>query len=255
MYTVDLNSDLGESLGAYTIGADSNIIPTISSANIACGFHAGDALVMDKTVLLCKNNGVAIGAHPGFPDILGFGRRNMQLSPKEVKAYVKYQIGALQAFTTSHQVKLQHVKPHGALYNMAATDINLALAIVEAIKEVNSDLILLGLANSYMISEGNKANLKTSSEVFADRAYNNDGTLVSRSNPNALIHNTEECILRVIRMVKESKVTTITGEDIHINAQSICVHGDTPKAEEFIKEIKKALTKENIIIQPLSKQL
>ena len=181
MYKVDLNSDLGESFGAYTIGLDNEVIAHVSSVNVACGYHAGDPLVMEKTVAAAKAAGVAVGAHPGFPDLMGFGRRNMVVSPKEVKAYVKYQLGALMAFAAAEGIRLQHCKPHGALYNMAGKDMYLALAIAEAIAEVDKNIILLGLANSKMIDAGKQLGLRVANEVFADRAYQADGSLVPPS--------------------------------------------------------------------------
>lgn len=183
MYKVDLNSDLGESFGAYTIGLDNEVIAHVSSVNVACGYHAGDPLVMEKTVAAAKAAGVAVGAHPGFPDLMGFGRRNMVVSPKEVKAYVKYQLGALMAFAAAEGIRLQHCKPHGALYNMAGKDMDLALAIAEAIAEVDESIILLGLANSKMIDAGKQLGLRVANEVFADRAYQADGSLVPRKLP------------------------------------------------------------------------
>jgi UPF0271 protein len=246
MYKVDLNSDIGESFGAYKLGLDQEIVKHVSSVNIACGWHAGDPLVMEKTVGYAVEHKVAIGAHPGFPDLLGFGRRNMAVSPAETKAYVKYQIGALWAFTESKGVKLQHVKPHGALYNMAAKDKILAKAIAEAIFEVDEELILVGLANSELIKAGEKIGLKVANEVFADRAYNPDGTLVSRTKEGAVIHDADLAISRVVRMVKEGKVEAITGEDVEIRADSICVHGDNPEAVGFVEVIRKTLESQNV---------
>lgn len=244
MYRVDLNSDLGEGYGLYRIGNDNEIIAHVSSANIGCGFHGGDPVVMEETVAQCKMRSVAIGAHPGFPDIMGFGRRNMDISPKEAKAYVKYQLGALTAFASSCGMRIQHLKPHGALYNMAAVDMKLATAVAEAVYEVDPQIILLGLANSCMITAAKECKLVSANEVFADRAYTADGTLVPRSAPGAVIHDTEACVKRVVRMVKENKVQAITGEDIELKADSICVHGDTPEAVEFVQEIRKALQSE-----------
>ena len=252
MYKVDLNSDLGESFGNYTIGMDEAVIAHISSANVACGYHAGDPLVMDKTVAACKAAGVAVGAHPGYPDLIGFGRRNIACSPKDAKAYVKYQLGALQAFTRTYGLTLQHCKPHGALYNMAAKDKALAMAIAEAICDVDDKIILLGLANSLMIEAGKEAGLKVASEVFADRAYQADGTLVPRKLPGAVIHDTEEAISRTIRMVKEGFVTAITGEEVPLSADSICVHGDNPSALAFVKNIRARLEAEGVSIVPIS---
>ena len=251
MYKVDLNSDLGESFGAYTIGLDKEVIAHISSANVACGYHAGDPLVMDATIAAAKEAGVAVGAHPGYPDLIGFGRRNLACSPKEAKAYVKYQIGALSAFAKAHGIKLQHVKPHGALYNMAGKDPLLAQAIAEAVAEVDPDLILLGLANSHLIYEAEKAGLKAASEVFADRAYQADGSLVPRSKPGAVLHDKDEAIARTVRMVKEGKVIAITGEEVPLKVHSICVHGDNPSAVEFVKNIRAALEAEGVAIAPI----
>ena len=210
MYCVDLNSDLGESFGAYTIGMDEAVIAHISSANVACGYHAGDPLVMDKTIAAARAAGVAVGAHPGYPDLIGFGRRNMACSPKEVKAYVKYQLGAMMAFAASNGVKVQHCKPHGSMYNMAAKDMDLAMAIAEAIAEVDKDIILMGLAGSKMLEAGKQLGLRVASEVFADRAYQADGSLVPRKLPGAVIHDKDEAIARTVRMVTEGKVTAIT---------------------------------------------
>jgi len=245
---IDLNCDLGESFGAYTIGRDSDVIPYVTSANVGCGFHGGDPCVMDDTVKLAKANNVGIGAHPGLPDLIGFGRRNMAVSPTEAKAYVKYQVGALTAFCASNGVPLQHVKPHGAFYNMAGKDYKLARAIAEAVYEVDKGLILLALSGSEMIKAANDIGLAVASEVFADRAYNADGSLVARGTEGAIIHDVGLCISRIIRMVKENKVTAITGEDVALSPQSICVHGDTPEAVEFVKNIKDSLTKEGIAL-------
>ena len=252
MYKVDLNSDLGESFGAYTIGLDSQVIPYVSSANVACGYHAGDPLVMDQSVAAAKAAGVAVGAHPGYPDLMGFGRRNLACSPKEVKAYVQYQLGALMAFAKAQGVKLQHCKPHGALYNMAAKDMELSLAIAEGIAEVDKDIILMGLAGSKLLEAGRKAGLRVASEVFADRAYQADGSLVPRKQPGAVIHDKDQAIARTVRMVTQGKVTAVTGEEVSIQAHSICVHGDNPSAVEFVKNIRAALTAQGVEIVPLA---
>lgn len=252
MFRVDLNSDLGESFGNYKIGLDEEVIKYVTSVNVACGWHAGDPLVMEKTIKIAKENKVEIGAHPGFPDLMGFGRRNFLVTPKEMKAYLKYQLGALIAFTKSEGKKIQHVKPHGAMYNMAAKDSVLAMAIAEAIHEVDKDIILLGLANSELIKAGENVGLKVANEVFADRAYNADGTLVSRSEKGAVMHDADIAISRVIGMIKERKVTAITGEDVEINAQSICVHGDNPDAVEFVKRIKLKLQEEGVEVTAIS---
>lgn len=249
MLQVDLNCDLGESFGAYTIGMDSQVIPFISSANVACGYHAGDALVMQKTVAMCREHGVSVGAHPGFPDLQGFGRRNMVCTPPEVKAYVQYQLGALQAFCKAGGVPLHHVKPHGALYNMAAKDARLALAVAEAIAEVDENVVLQGLSGSEMLRAAKQVGIRAASEVFADRAYQQDGTLVPRSQPGAMITDEDVAIARVVRMVKEGVVTSIDGMDVPLQADSICVHGDGEKALLFVQKIRAVLTAEGIEIK------
>lgn len=248
---IDLNCDLGESFGAYKLGLDDQVLPYISSANVACGFHASDPVVMDKTVALAKDAGVAVGAHPGYPDLQGFGRRNMTIPPREVKAMVMYQIGALQAFCTARGLKLQHVKPHGALYNMAGKDEALAMAVCEAIQAVDDSLILLGLSGSKMLEAADKIGLRSAREVFADRAYEEDGSLVARTKPGAMITDEDEAVARVIRMIREGRVTAVTGKDIPIRADSVCVHGDSPKALAFVQKIRAALTAEQIQIVPL----
>ena len=251
MFYVDLNSDLGESFGNYTIGMDEEILKYVSSANVACGWHAGDAVVMERTVALAKEFGVAIGAHPGFLDLMGFGRRNMAVTPGEAKAYVKYQLGALTAFTKSMGLQVQHVKPHGAFYNMAAVDAELARAMCEAVYEVDPEIVFMGLAGSEMIRAAKEVGLRSANEVFADRAYNDDGPLVSRKLPGAVIKDKAEAIRRVVRMVKEGKVESINGNDIAIRADSICVHGDNPKALEFVKNIRETLLSESVTVRSL----
>jgi len=206
---------------------------------------------MEKTIALAKEYGTAVGAHPGFPDLMGFGRRNMAVTPEEAKAYIKYQLGALWAFTESYGMKIQHVKPHGAIYNMAAVDEKLAIAMCEAVYEVDKDIIFMGLAGSKMITAAEKVGLKAASEVFADRAYNDDGTLVSRKLPGSMIKDKDLAIKRVVRMIKEGKVETINGNDIDIKADSVCVHGDNPKALEFVKNIRETLISEGITIKNL----
>ena len=252
MYCVDLNCDLGESFGAYKIGKDEEIIPLISSANVACGAHAGDPDVMAKTAELCKNNGISMGAHPGFFDLMGFGRRNLAVSPSEAKNLIIYQVGALDAFAKSMGIKLCHVKPHGALYNMAAKDKALAKAIAEGIYAYDKSLVLLGLSGSEMLNAAKEIGLPYAAEVFADRAYEDDGSLVARNKPGAMIKDEDEAVSRVIRMIKEHKVTSISGKDIDIEPASVCVHGDSEKALLFVKKIRSALAGEGIEIKPLS---
>lgn len=249
MYSIDFNSDLGESFGAYKMGMDEDIIPLISSANVACGFHAGDPTVMAKTVALCKKSGTEVGAHPGFYDIMGFGRRNMSVAPQDVKNMIIYQVGAIDAFCKAAGLKLGHVKPHGALYNMAAKDEKLATAICEGVYEYDSSLILLGLANSQMLKCAEKVGLRFASEVFADRAYEDDGSLVARTKPGAMIDDENEAVRRVIGMIKHGVVKTISGKELSLRPDSVCVHGDSQKALLFAKKIRSALENEGIVIK------
>ena len=251
MYKVDLNSDLGESFGRYTLGMDADILQLVSSANVACGYHASDPLVMNKTIAMAKEAGVRVGAHPGFPDLMGFGRRNMDVSPAEAKAYTLYQLGALDAFCKAHGVKMQHVKPHGAMYNMAGKDYALSKAICEAIYAYDKDLIVMALSGGELVHAAEDMGLKVAREVFADRAYEEDGSLVNRRKEGAMITDENEAIARVVRMIKEQKVTAITGKDIPIKADSVCVHGDGVKALAFVKKIRETLTAEGVEIVPL----
>ena len=251
MYQIDLNCDLGESFGNYKIGMDEKVIPMITSANVACGYHASDPVVMNKTIVMAKEYGIEVGAHPGFPDLMGFGRRNMNVSPSEAKAYTLYQLGALDAFCRVHRRKMQHLKPHGARYNMAAKNYSLAKAICEAIYEFDKDLIVMGLSGGELVRAGKDTGLRTALEVFADRAYEEDGTLVDRRKDGAVITDEEVAIARVVRMIKEQKVTAITGKDITIKADSVCVHGDGVKALEFVKKIREKLTEEGIALKSL----
>lgn len=251
MFQVDLNSDLGESFGRYTLGLDDQVIPLISSCNIACGYHASDPVVMAKTVALAKAAGIGIGAHPGFPDLMGFGRRNMVVSPAEASAYTTYQLGALDGFCRAQGVTLQHVKPHGAFYNMAGKDYKLARAIAEAVQAFDPKLILLALSGSEMVRAARDIGLPVAQEVFADRAYEEDGSLVARSKEGAMITDETLAIERVVRMITEGKVEAITGKDISIEVDSICVHGDGAKALEFVKRIRARLTEAGIAIRPL----
>ncbi len=251
MYTVDLNSDLGESFGAYTIGMDEGVIPLVSSANVACGFHAGDPSVMSHTVALCKANGVSVGAHPGFPDLQGFGRRNMNMSPADVKAMMIYQVGALDAFCKSQDVPLRHVKPHGALYNMAAKDEALARAICEAVYEYDKKLILMGLSGSKMLTEAEKLGLPYAAEVFADRAYEDDGSLVARGKPGAMITDEDEAVERLVGMIKDKRVKSVNGNWIELCPHSVCVHGDSQKALLFVRKIRDVFASEGIEIKAL----
>ena len=248
---VDLNADVGESFGRYTLGLDQEVIPLISSANVACGFHAGDPLVMEKTVSFCATEGTAVGAHPGFPDLQGFGRRNMNMSPKEVKAMLLYQIGALDAFLHECGGKLQHVKPHGALYNMAAKEEELAKAICEAVHDYDKELIVLAQSSGKLYREAEKSGLAVSAEVFMDRAYEEDGSLVARSKAGAMITDENVAIDRVLSMILEGKVRAVSGKEIPIKADSVCVHGDGEKALLFVKKLRAALEENGIVIENL----
>ena len=247
---IDFNCDMGESFGMYKMGLDAEVIKYITSANIACGFHAGDPNWMRTTVKLAEEHGVAVGAHPGFPDLSGFGRRTMEVSADEARNDVIYQMGALQAFTTAK--KLQHVKPHGAMYNMAVNDESLAMAICEAALEVDPDVIMLALAGSRWAEVAEDAGLRVAREIFADRALNADGTLVSRSLPGSVIHDTNAVVDRSLRMVTEGKAIAITGEVIEVRADSLCLHGDTPGAVELARALKEALVEEDVDITPLN---
>lgn len=228
-------------------------MPYITSANIACGFHAGDPMWMQKTVALAEKAGVAIGAHPGLPDLIGFGRREMKITPEEAKNYVKYQVGALQAFTATK--RLQHVKPHGALYNMGVADKAIARAIAEAVGEVDDKMILVGLSGSAWIEAGEEVGLKVAREVFADRALNPDGTLVSRSQPGSVIEDAEQVIAASLKMVLEQKATAIDGKEIPIKADTICLHGDTPGAVELARKLRERMEAAGIQVISISKFL
>lgn len=248
---VDLNCDLGEAYGNYSFGGDHQIIPLITSANIACGFHAGDENVMNETVKLAKEHNVAIGAHPGLPDLKGFGRRNMDISLDEIYNLMIYQLGALQGFCQIYQVRISHVKSHGALYQMGAKDKAIARVIAQAVYDFDSSLVLVGLANSFLISEAKNVGLITASEVFADRRYEDNGQLVSRRESDAVITDTEEALNQVLKMVKENKVISKNKKEITLQADTICVHGDGAHAIDFVAKIRKVLTKEGIDIQSL----
>lgn len=250
MKYIDLNCDMGESFGVYTLGYDEAAMPLISSANIACGFHASDPTNMLKAVQLAKRYGVAVGAHPSFPDLVGFGRRAMAASPEEIKADVLYQIGALWAICQSEGVTLQHVKPHGALYNAAEKDLTVGIAIAQAIKAVSSDLYMLCLANSAMSEAARQTGIRYVEEAFADRAYTHEGHLVSRKQPGSVIHDVQTVAERVLYMVEANTVLAIDGVPVPIQAHTICVHGDTPGAVEMIKAIRARLDAAGVVIRP-----
>lgn len=248
---VDLNSDVGESYGSYKLGLDEEVLKYVTSVNIACGWHAGDPLIMDSTVKMAVKNNLGIGAHPGYPDLMGFGRRNIDITPKEAKAYMLYQLGALYAFSQTSGSKLQHIKLHGAFCNTASIKPELAEEIINGIMEFDKSLILLALSGSYIAKRAMEKGLKVAQEVFADRAYNSDGTLVSRKLQGSVIHDKKEAIERVKKMVLTGKVTSIDGKEISIAADSICVHGDNPEAVNFVSLIRKSLEDEGIELKPL----
>ncbi|HHY74307.1 MAG TPA: LamB/YcsF family protein [Bacillus bacterium] len=252
MYAIDLNCDMGESFGAYKMGNDEKILDFITSANIACGFHAGDPSTMRKTVQMALERNVGIGAHPGFQDLVGFGRREMKILPGEIYDIILYQIGALSAFVKAEGGRIQHVKPHGALYNMAAKSAELSEMIAEAIYKVDPEIILFGLAGSELVKAGHKIGLRTASEVFADRTYQKDGSLTSRLEENALIKEHEIAVQQVIQMVKEGKVRSLQGVDVPIRANTICIHGDGEHALKFAKFITTALTDAGITVAKIS---
>lgn len=249
MYKIDLNCDLGESFGVYKVGMDDEILHFVTSANIACGFHAGDPSVMRQTVRVALDKGVKIGAHPGLPDLVGFGRRNINISPQEAYDIVVYQIGALYGFMKAEGERMQHVKPHGALYNMAAKNSQLAEAIAEAVYKVDPKLILFGLSGSELIKAGEKIGIRTANEVFADRTYQHDGTLTPRSQPNALISDPLQATNQVIRIVKEGKVLSQQGNEVPRVADTICIHGDSSHALTFANQIRKLLEASDVSVQ------
>lgn len=252
-YIIDLNCDMGEGFGAFDIGNDAAIMPYVSSVNIACGFHAGDPAVMKRTVRLAISHGLAIGAHPGLPDLQGFGRREMAITAEEAYDMVIYQVGALDAFVKTEGGKLHHVKPHGALYNMAAKDKELAEAIATAVYKINPGLILYGLSNSQLILEGERAGLKVANEVFADRTYQQDGSLTPRKQPNALITDHLQAVAQVIQMVKQGTVLSAEGRLVKIKADTVCIHGDGKSALVFAEQLNAAFLKEGIIFNAETK--
>jgi UPF0271 protein len=235
---VDLNCDMGESFGAYRIGADDSVFPYITSANVACGFHGGDPTVMRSTLARARELGVSVGAHPGLPDLIGFGRRSMDVTPDDVYDLMVYQIGALLGFARVTGAAVRHVKAHGALYNMAAVKRELAAAIARAVRDVDRSLILFGLPGTHLIKEGEAAGLVTAGEAFADRNYMSDGTLVSRRRPDAQVHDADEAVRRAVRMVREGKVTAVDGTELSMKVDTICIHGDGPHAAEFAQRLR-----------------
>jgi UPF0271 protein len=248
---VDINCDMGESFGAYRIGNDAAIMPFITSANIACGFHAGDPLVMDATIQLAIQHGVSAGAHPGYPDLQGFGRRNMDLTPEEVEAFTLYQVAALAGFGRARGIEIAHVKPHGALYNQAARDRTVALAIARGVARFSRNLVLVGLAGSKLVEMGAEAGLRVASEAFTDRAYNPDGSLRSRRLPGALIEAPQEALEQALRLVREGVAVIRDGQTLRVKVDTLCIHGDNPGAPQIAQALRKGLEIEGISIHSL----
>ena len=251
---IDVNSDVGESFGVYKLGLDEEVIPHITSANIACGFHAGDPGVMRKTVALAKQYGVEVGAHPGFLDLMGFGRRNVDATLEEIQDYVVYQAGALQAFVQSQGLRLQHVKPHGSLYNMAAANPKIWEAIAEVVAKVDREIILVALASSEresLLEIGKRHGIRIALEAFPDRAYHKDGSLVSRREKGAVIHDHEVVAKRALKMALEGKVVAMDGTEVELKADTICVHGDNPAAVQMVKRIRQELKDAGVAVTPM----
>ncbi len=253
--SVDINCDLGESFGHYQLGEDGAMMPSITSANIACGFHAGDPLVMQATVDLCIEEGVAVGAHPGYPDLWGFGRRPLACSPQEIQAYVLYQLGALSSFVRARGGRLQHVKAHGALYNAAARDEVLAGAIAEAVACFDPGLILVGPPDSCLILAGQVCGLPVAREVFADRAYTADGSLVARTQPGAVLTDTGQVVKRIGDLIARGGLEAVDGSFLPLVADTICVHGDNPGAAQFARRLRDELKKAGFQLQPMGERL
>jgi len=249
MPTIDLNSDLGESFGRWTLGHDADLMASITSCNIACGYHAGDPEVMRRTVRLARDNGVAIGAHPGLPDLVGFGRRAMSVTPSEVEDLVLYQIGALAAIARAEGVRLQHVKPHGALYNMAIKDRGLADGIARAVASFDPSLLLFGLPGTELLRAGDAAGLPLAAEGFADRSYEADGSLTPRTQPDAVIHDAAEVVMRSVRMAREGVVISRDGEEVPMRVATICTHGDTPGSHTLARRIRDGLERAGIKVR------
>jgi len=248
---IDLNSDVGESFGAYTIGHDAGLMTSITSANVAAGFHGGDPTVLRNTVRLAKQHGVAVGAHPGFPDLIGFGRRDLQVTPREAEDFVLYQVAAVAGVAAAEGVRLQHVKPHGALFTMAVKDARLADAIARAVAAFDKMLILFGLPGSEILKAGRASGLRVAAEVFADRGYEPDGQLASRRKPGAVIHDAALVVARAVRMVKERRVVAMDGTVVPLEADTMCVHGDTPGADQLAAKIRAGLEAAGVTVKAI----
>jgi UPF0271 protein len=248
---VDLNSDTGESFGAYTIGHDAGLFRSITSANVAAGFHAGDPSVLRDTIRLAKAHGVAVGAHPGFPDLVGFGRRELNVTPQAAEDLVLYQIAAVAGVAAAEGVTIQHVKPHGALFNMAVRNAELAGAIARAVAAFDKTLILFGLPGSEILAAGRAAGLRVAAEVFADRAYEADGSLTSRRKPGSVLHDPAVVVSRAVRMIKERTVIATDGSIVPLEADTICVHGDTPGSDDLAAKIRAGLEAADVIVRSI----
>lgn len=252
--TIDLNCDLGESFGVYRLGMDETVMPFITSANIACGWHAGDPMVMNATIRLARKYGINCGAHPGYPDLLGFGRRAMKVSGEELKCYLIYQIGALESFGRANGISLTHVKPHGSLYNTMVESEETALAVAEAISGVDRNLILVTLAGKkgrMMTQIGREHGLRIAHEAFPDRGYTAEGTLAPRQLAGAVITDPDEVVRRALRIATEGCIEAISGETIELQAQTLCVHGDNPHAVQMVQKIRTGLEEEGIELRPM----
>lgn len=249
MLTIDINCDCGESYGAFQVGDDDGVLPFVSSANVACGGHAGDPMVMRRTVRRCRDLGVAVGAHPSYPDLYGFGRRVLPLTLDEIEAWVLAQIGSLAAIARSEKVELRHVKPHGALYNVAARDLAVAMAIARAVAAFSRELALVGLAGSLLVAAGHEVGVPVLAEAFADRAYEADGTLRNRHHPDALIVDPAACLAQTLHIVRDGAVRAVDGTLVPLQAATICIHGDTPGAALRAATIRQGLAAAGVTVQ------
>lgn len=252
-WTVDLNADLGEGYGAWPPPADAELFPLISSASIACGFHAGDPTRMRETAALAAQNGVVVGAHPGYPDLLGFGRRELAASPREVADYVAYQVGAMMACAAAAGTRVRYVKPHGALYNRAAGEADIARAIAEGVRVVDPGLALLGLAGSALLTGAHEVGIRAVAEAFLDRGYRKDGSLVPRGEPGALIEDPATAAARAVGLVRQGVVETVDGASVPVSAESLCVHGDGARATAVLRAVRDRFAAEGITVAPFAR--
>ena len=251
--TIDLNADVGEGFGPWPMGEDERLIPLISSANVACGFHAGDPVTIERTVRLAVASGVAVGAHPGYPDLAGFGRRELAMPPAELEASILYQVGAVAAFARDAGVELHHIKAHGALYNAAARDVGLAASLARVVRRWSRDVILYGLAGSAILDAGREAGLTVAAEAFPDRAYEPDGSLRSRSLPDSVLTDSAAIAERAVSMARDHRVVTSDGSTLTIEAQSLCLHGDTPGAAGHAAAVRVALATAGIDVRAIGR--